>query len=97
VTVPAAFSSLRELFVGDDEEEVDPVYQPGLVALLCDSMADPPSSFLAAAERIYPELVDYGPRTATKYMELVGQDAIVAIRDGYDLWRKQRGQLVNAA
>ena len=92
-----AFSPLRDLFVGDDEEEVAPVYQPGLVALLCDSLSEPPSSFLTVAERIFPELTDHGPRTATKYMELVGADAITAIRDGYDLWRKQRGELVKAA
>jgi len=80
------FSSLRELFVGD--EDAPPVYKPGLVALIAETISPAPSNPLVLAEKIYPELVDVAPRTSAKYIEVIGADAMGAIRAGFDLWQK---------
>lgn len=85
-----AFSSLRDLFVGD--EDCDGVYKPGLVALICDALADPPASPMTVAERLYPELLDVGPRTVAKYAEVVGEPPMFAIVSGFDRWKKQRAK-----
>jgi len=82
----AAFSSLRDLFTGD--EDCAPVFRPGLVALICDALNPPPQTSLTVAERIFPELEDVGPRTHVKYDEVVGADAMAAIREGFELWKR---------
>lgn len=94
IAVEAAFSSLADLFRG--EEDAAPVYKPGLVACICESLADPPQTMFAVAEALYPELADVGPRTFEKYAVEVGEDALQAIRSGYDLWRAKRAERVKA-
>lgn len=83
--MPAAFSSLRDLFVGDDD--CAPVYHQELVALICDAITPEPTSLLTVAERLYPELCDIGPRTWVRYVEEIGLEPMTAIRDGFEKWR----------
>lgn len=89
-----AFSSLADLFRGEDD--CPPVYEPGLVAVICDSLSDPPQHMFAVAEALYPELADIGPRTFDRYKEEVGEEPMVAVRKGYELWREQRAKRVKA-
>lgn len=85
--MPAAFSSLRDLFVGDDD--CAPVYKPGLVALVCDALTPEPTNLLTVAEKLYPALEDVGPRVWTRYVDEIGEEPMVAIRDGFNLWRNR--------
>jgi len=80
------FSSLRDLFVGD--EDAAPVYKPHLVALIAESLTPPPPNALSLAEKIYPELADTAPRITAKYIEVIGVDAMTAIAAGFDLWKR---------
>lgn len=89
-----AFSSLADLFRGEDD--CGPVHQPGLIVAICDSLANPPPSMFAVAEALYPDLLDVGPKTAEKYADEIGDEALTAIRQGYDLWRDERAKRVRA-
>ena len=81
-----AFSSLRDLFLGD--EDAPPVYKASLVALICEALHPPPAHSCAVAERLFAELVDIGPRTAAKYSEVIGGEAMAAIHAGFELWKR---------